>query len=98
MDAKTRGIVAYITLIGWVIALVTNNPKDEQTTFHLRQGLGLNLAWIVSTFFIWLPIIGWILPIALFVFWIIGLLSALEGSQKEVPVIGSLFQSWFKNL
>ena len=41
MDAKSRGIVAYITLIGWIIAIATNDPKDKFASFHIRQMLGL---------------------------------------------------------
>lgn len=42
---KTVGIVAYMTLIGWIIALVMNGEKkgEEKSfgAFHLRQMLGL---------------------------------------------------------
>jgi len=42
---KTIGIVAYVTLIGFIIAIVMNSDKkDEEKKFgayHLRQSLGL---------------------------------------------------------
>ncbi|MEM9160434.1 MAG: hypothetical protein AAGB46_15415, partial [Verrucomicrobiota bacterium] len=60
MDPKTRGIVAYLTLIGWIIALVTNNPKDELASFHIRQMLGLMLTMIVASVLVAIPIIGWL--------------------------------------
>ncbi len=102
MDPKTRGIVAYITIIGWIIALVTNSPKDEQTSFHLRQMLGLIILSIASSILAIIPILGWIIfpvgTLAAFVFWVIGLISALEGSRKPVPFVGEYFQEWFKGL
>ncbi|EDY82522.1 hypothetical protein VDG1235_2145 [Verrucomicrobiia bacterium DG1235] len=102
MDPKTRGIVAYLTIIGWVIALVTNNPKDEQTTFHLRQMLGIMLLGIASSAVSVIPILGWMIWmvgfLAAFILWIIGLLSALEGTRKPVPFLGEHFQEWFKSI
>lgn len=47
---KTVGIVAYITLIGFIIAIVMNNDKkgDEKSfgAYHLRQSLGIIIAAI----------------------------------------------------
>lgn len=102
MDPKTRGIVAYLTIIGWVIALITNNPKDEQTTFHLRQMLGLMLFSLGGMFLGIIPVLSLILYplylLGIFVLWIFGLISAIEGTRKPVPLLGDYFQDWFKNL
>lgn len=98
MDPKIRGIVAYITIIGWIIALVTNNPKAEQTTYHLRQALGLHLIFFVGGFVFWIPIIGWALFLGILALAIIGLISAIEGTRKPVPYLGKHFQEWFKGL
>ncbi len=42
---KTVGILAYVTLIGFIIALVLNQNKEGEEkrfgAFHLRQALGL---------------------------------------------------------
>lgn len=50
IDTST-GLIAYLTLIGFVIALVLNNDKKGETksfgAFHLRQSLGLMLTGIV---------------------------------------------------
>jgi uncharacterized membrane protein len=41
------GILAYLTIIGFVVALILNNDKEEEQkkfgAFHLRQALGLHL-------------------------------------------------------
>ena len=42
--------------------------------------------------FLW--IIGWIFHLALFVLWVIGLVRAIQGEEKEVPIIGK-FASHF---
>ena len=95
MDGKTKAIVAHIYWIGWLIALILNsNEKDEITSFYLRQLLGL----FFLSFFVWIPIFGWLLGIAIFVFWILSLVGALNGEMKETPVIGKYFQDWFKGI
>lgn len=96
MDGKTKAIVAHITLIGWIVALVVNmNDKDEFASYYIRQNLGLNLLGIILTF---IPVVGWILSIVVFVFWIMSLIGAIQGEKKEVPVVGNYFQEWFKTM
>lgn len=96
MDGKTTAIVAHITPIGWIIALVmNNNEKNEFASFYIRQLLGLFLAVLVLG---WIPIIGWLLSIAGFVFWIMSLINAIQGEKKELPLVGHYFQEWFKSL
>ncbi|HDR52770.1 MAG TPA: hypothetical protein ENN90_14325 [Mariniphaga anaerophila] len=96
MDGKTKAIVAHITFIGWIIALVLNSSeKDEFASFYIRQLLGLYLLNLV----LWIiPIVGWILNIVVFVFWILSLIGSIQGEKKETPVVGKYFQDWFKGL
>ncbi|MGC9352511.1 MAG: hypothetical protein ACP5D9_01670, partial [Mariniphaga sp.] len=71
MDGKTKAIVAHITIIGWIIALVLNsNEKDEFASYYIRQLLGIYLLGLVLTF---IPIIGWLVSIVVLVFWILSL-------------------------
>lgn len=95
MDSKTRGIVAYITLIGWIVAIATNSPKDEHSSFHIRQMLGLFLGSLVCSFIPFVNFVAWIFWMVL---WIIALVGAVNNERKEVPLLGSLFQDWFKSL
>lgn len=93
MDEKTKAIVAHITPIGWIIALVLNSTdKHEYTSFYLKQTLGLYLVGIVINI---IPVIGWILSIVLFAFWLLSLIYAIQGDKKLVP-FGEYFQVWFK--
>lgn len=49
MDGKTKAIVAHITWIGWIIALILNSSeKDEIASFFIRQLLGLNCNFVNS--------------------------------------------------
>lgn len=96
-DGKNIAIIAHITLIGWIIALVMNggDKKTEYASFYIRQMLGLMLFAIVLSF---IPIVGWFVNLIMIVLWIMSLLGALSGEKKETPVIGKLFQDWFKGI
>lgn len=106
-EGKTRAIVAHMTLIGWIIALVMNNEKkDEFASFYIRQMLGLFITGIacsfVGMFLAFIPFLGLLvmpaLWIGLFVFWILSLIGAAGGEKKMMPLVGPQFQEWFKSL
>lgn len=95
-DGKNVAIIAHITIIGWVIALVMNNSnKSELGSFYIRQMLGL----LILSFILWfIPGVGWILNIVMLILWIMSLVGALGGEKKLTPLLGSYFQDWFKSL
>jgi uncharacterized membrane protein len=103
-DDKTTAIVSYLTLIGFIAAVVMHSSKKTSLgTFHLRQSLGLMLASIaimaVGMMFAFIPFIGWLADLALWVsliaLWFTGLMSALKGECKPVAFLGEHFQKWF---
>ena len=97
---KIVAIVAYCTLIGWIIALVrVSSLKGEErkfAAFHLRQMLLLMLLGtavsIIDTIFFFVPYFGLfiitIFSFALFICWLLGLISAVQGRKQPVPFIG----------
>ena len=90
MDKKTTGIVAYLTWIGLVIAFVAGDKEGAK--FHLNQALVIFLAGIILGVVGVIPILGWIVALVggifLFVCWIMGFVYAIQGVEKEVPLIG----------
>ena len=101
-DPKVVGIVAYLTLIGWIVALIMNNPKSTFGSFHLRQSLGIMLLFMCSSVVTIIPFVGWIIGFVGilfgFVLWIIGLIGAIQQKSQPVPVIGEKSQEWFSAL
>jgi uncharacterized membrane protein len=107
---KTLGIVAYMTLIGWVVALVLNNEKKgaekQFAAFHLRHMLGLMIVafctWIIQVPLAFIPIIGWLvsflLSVGLLALWIVCVIGAASGEKKEIPVFSGMVASLFKDL
>ena len=96
MDGTTKAIVAHITLIGWIIALVVNGQnKDEIASFYIRQVLGIFLIAVLISFIPYVKFIGWLLVLAL---WIISLIGAASGEERLLPVVGEYFQQWFAGI
>ncbi|RZK19396.1 MAG: hypothetical protein EOO86_07750 [Pedobacter sp.] len=113
-DGKTVGIVSYFTIIGWLIAYFAmhKDNKTELGSYQLRQtllfaivstvlGWGLSILLtilIVSTGIGSLGIIATIVQIGLFVLWIIGLIGAINGQKKPIPLIGEKAQTLFPSI
>lgn len=102
-EGKTMAIVAYITIFGLLIAFILNNEKKNPfTAYHIRQSLGLGITGIALSIISYVPFVGWLISmlgsILLLVLWVLGLISALNGQEKPVPVLGEKFQEWFKNI
>lgn len=101
MDDKTKSIVAHITMIGWVIAIVMNqSDKGENTSFYIRQTLGIWLIGVLGSLLgmYTIGLLGNIAFIAMMVFWVLSLMGALSGEKRPIPVFGEMFQDWFKGV
>ncbi|MFA5620169.1 MAG: DUF4870 domain-containing protein [Weeksellaceae bacterium] len=106
MDEKTTSIVTYLTIIGWIVAFVMRKEKSEYTNFHFRQMLGLSLLQLIVYLLSMIKIftgttifmLTSLLSIGLLILWLIGILGALNGEKKLVPVLGEKFQEWFKSI
>lgn len=102
-DGKTMAIIAYITIIGLIIAFVMNNEKKNQfTSYHIRQSLGVALVALALSLINVIPILGWIISflgffVILFL-WIMGLVNAINVKEIPVPILGKKFEEWFKNI
>ena len=103
-EDKVVAIVAYLTLIGFLVAIIIHmNKKTKLGAFHLRQMLGFVLTAIAIGFcevvLLFIPILGWlcvfVLWASMLVFWIMGLVAAINGQMKPMPVVGPLYQKWF---
>lgn len=104
--AKNIGIISYLTLIGWVVALVMHqNHKSSFGAFHIRQMLGVMITGVALSLVV--QVIGfvtgsiflaWSVNILAIIIWLLGFLGAIQGEEREIPIIGSYFQDWFKSL
>ncbi|WP_432410321.1 DUF4870 domain-containing protein [Rasiella sp. SM2506] len=105
-EGKTIAIISYVTLIGLIIAIVMNNDKKNSfASYHIRQSIGILvlyfLVWVffyIVSYIFYIPFLSTILYVGVLVLWILGILAAVQGETKPVPLVGEKFQEWFKNI
>jgi uncharacterized membrane protein len=100
-DGKVMAILAYIIFL---VPLLAARDK-KYAMFHTEQALVLLITWFViyiaftilsiiisnisSTLGCGLSILSIIIWVAFLVFWLLGLINAIGGKLKELPIIGS---------
>lgn len=93
MEDKNTNIYAALAYILFFIPLIVDKDSGYGK-FHANQGLNLLLLGIaVSVLGALIPFIGWFIisPIGgllVLVLAIMGIINALNGEEKELPVIG----------
>jgi uncharacterized membrane protein len=102
-EGKNIAIIAYITLIGLIIAFVMNNDKKEAfAAYHIKQSLGLAATGLALGVVGMIPVLGWIINIlgifVLLYMWIMGLMNAINGKESPVPFLGEKYEIWFRNI
>ena len=80
LEDKTIGILAYITLIGFIVALVLNQNKQGEEkrfgAFHLRQALGL-IIYAIGVFIVFAILSNIFMMISFSLLAIVSLFSTL---------------------
>ena len=99
---KTTAIVAYITIIGTIIAYFMNlDTKDRFTSFHLRQAFGIHILFYLIGALLGMfnsSIIVGAFYIFFIVLWGYGLFGAIAGKTEPIPFLGPLFQKLFRSI
>ena len=97
-QGKTAAIISYILIVGPLISLSMNSEnKNLFASFHIRQGLGLTLTFILlgvsishfESIMVAAPM--WVFISVLTVY---GIFSAAKGETTPLPLLGKLFQKW----
>jgi len=79
---KIWALLSYFHVLFLIPLLAKRDSKFCQ--FHAKQGLLMFILW----FFVWIPILGWLMGIALAIAWIIVVINVLQGKYWKIPVIG----------
>jgi uncharacterized membrane protein len=91
---KVNAILSYLGILIIVPLISEDAKKSTFAKFHLNQGLVLLIASVVLSVVWVIPILGWIVGffggIALFVIWLMALISAIQGEMKRVPLLGNI--------
>jgi len=94
-DIEENKAIAAIGYLGILCLIPLLAKKDSPyAQYHGKQGLLLLIVWVIAGFVIWFPIIGWIIGVLLTVLFVIGIINALSGKMKPLPVIGKWAENW----
>lgn len=86
-DVQENKLWAMLSYFGILVLIPLLLKRDSKfTQFHAKQGLIL----LIGEFFVWIPLFGWILGVVIFVLWIMGIVRALSGEMKPLPIVGEL--------
>jgi uncharacterized membrane protein len=86
-ENKMMAVVAYLGLIGLIVVLATgSHNKSQFVKFHVNQALPLMIASLLGA----IPVLGWIIAVAVLVLWIMGIIAAAQGEMKRLPITGNL--------
>jgi uncharacterized membrane protein len=83
--------LAYLGIL-IVIPFLTEDYKDPFVKFHIKQGVVLIVFGIIGFFVSVIPVLGWLIGwlfwLAALILLVIGVMNAVSGNEKELPVIG----------
>ena len=85
LKGKTgMAVLSYI----WILCLIPLlMSKDEFVRFHAKQGFVLFIIEVALVLVAWIPVIGWLLCLAVLVVVIIAIIKVLNGEKWEIPYI-----------
>lgn len=90
----TMAVVAYLLFF---IPLLTEAKDDPFVRFHVKQGLILLIAELIAMAVSRVPVLGWfsgLLGLGTFFLLIIGILNALKGEEKPLPIVGQFAEKF----
>ena len=87
----------FLGLIGFLIVLLAKK-ENKYAMFYAKQGLVLFIVAVivsvVAMFLVFIPFLGWftiwVLQLGLLALWIIGIVYAFSGEEKDIPLIGDV--------
>ena len=103
MNKKTTDIVAYLTPLGFILAFLVGTKTESR--FHLNQALNLflgsmllsvlsnllsGLVEVLGILSLLLSLVLIVINLVIFVFGVMGLINALQGKKKALPLIGGI--------
>lgn len=89
-DNKGTAALSYFFILVFIPLFTKRRSKFAQA--HARQGLFLCLAEIVVAFIFWIPVLGWLLALAILIAVISGIIQALNGKYFPLPFIGGYIE------
>ena len=85
----------FLTVIGFIIVYAMKKD-NKYAMYYGKQGLvlfiGWMAVWVLAMILFWIPIIVliiiWAMYLVMVLLWVLGMIYALSGKMKPIPVIG----------
>ena len=92
-DVEENKAISVLSYIGILVLIPLLAKKDSRyAQFHAKQGLVIFIAQIILSVIFIIPFLGWIIWligwIILVILSIMGIINALGGKMKELPITG----------
>ena len=92
--SNLAAVIAYITWVGFLVALMAGDRTDDFTRTHLNQALVLNIAGILAGAIAIIPLVGTlagaVMEVAVFVLDIMGISRAATWRMDPLPFISDI--------
>ena len=100
-DIEQNKIMALLAYLSWLVLIPLFAARESRfARFHCNQGIVLAvaelIAWVGFGLLGGIPLIGWVfsickwlLNVVCFVLAVIGIINAVNGKAKDLPVVGS---------
>jgi uncharacterized membrane protein/ribosomal protein L40E len=101
-DIQKNKVMAVLAYLGFLILIPIFTATDSRfARYHVGQAINLWAAEVILSLIVsifkWIPVIGviirilsWIVGIVIFVLAVLGLVNAVQGRAKALPLVGNI--------
>lgn len=97
-ETKGKNIgMAVVAYLLFFVPLLTDSKNDPFVKYHVKQGLVLFITSFIVMIIARMPVIGWffwLFNIAILVWFILGIINAIRGKEKPLPLIGQFAEKF----
>lgn len=97
LQENVASLLCYV--LGWIsgIVFLILEPKNTTIKFHAIQSIIVFGALsIINAILFWVPVLGWLIGVAIFVSWIILMVKAYQGGKWKYPIAGNFAEKFVK--
>ena len=90
LDENVAGLLCYVGL--WVTGIIflLIEKENKVVRFHAIQSICVfGILCILYAIFFWVPVLGWILWVIIFILWIVLMVTAYQGKKMKMPWAGN---------
>lgn len=82
-------LAAFFTIVGFVIVLILKRD-DAYVIYYAKQGLVLFVGFAIGSVFQFVPIVGQLFMLFIFILWVFAWVNALSGKRRRTWIVQDL--------